>query len=453
MEQTIQLGAQRQLFSLRALFRLIVPLIIEQALSVAVGVADILMISVIGEAAVSGIAIVNEINTLMIQLLAALATGGAVVVTQYLGRGEAAEGRKAASQVMLVVSALSLLLMAVSLLFNGGILRLIYGEIDAAVMENASVYFYFSAISFPFIGLYNASAALFRSMGNSKVPMVTALFMNIVHIAGNALSVYVLHLGVAGVAASSLLSWMLAALVMQLLLNNRHNVIYLDYRKMFKFVPDMVKRILLIGVPNGLENGMFQIGKLMTQRVVVSLGSVALAANSAMGSIMSVAVVPGTAIGLAMITVVGQCIGAREQKQAVRNVRRMLMIGYAANILLSTVLYLLPAQTLGLYGLEVQTKALAQSLIPLFSLAIALVWPSAFALANALRAAGDVRYTMLVSMFCMWAFRLGLSIVFVNFFHMGLEGVWYAMYIDWAARTVFILGRWLSGKWREKRVI
>ena len=452
MEQVVQLGAQRQLFSMRALFRLIVPLVIEQALSVAVGVADILMISVMGEAAVSGIALVNEINTLMIQLLAALATGGAVVVSQYLGRGEASQGRTAAGQLMMVVSALSLVLMTVSLLFNGGILRLIYGKIDESVMHSASVYFYFSAASYPFIGLYNASAALFRSMGNSKVSMMTALLMNIVHIGSNAICIYVLRLGVAGVAVSSLLSRILAAVVMQILLNSRHNAIYLDYKK-FKYVPDMVKRILLIGVPNGLENGMFQIGKLMTQSIVASLGTVALAAHATAGNIMSVAIVPGSAIGLAMITVVGQCMGAGEQEQAAQNVRRMILMAYGANILLSIALYTFAKQTLGLYGLEEETIVLAQSLIPLFSLAMALIWPASFALANALRAAGDVRYTMVVSMFSMWVFRVALSSVFATVFHLGLNSVWYAMYIDWMVRSILIFTRWRSGKWRAKRVI
>ncbi len=452
MEQ-IQLGTQRQLFSLRALFRLIIPLVIEQALSVAVGVADILMISVMGEAAVSGIALVNEINTLMIQLLAALATGGAVVVSQYIGRGEAANGRTAAGQLMLVVLALSSLLTAVSLGFNGGILRLIYGDIDATVLQGARVYFYFAAASYPFIGLYNASAALFRSMGNSKVSMMTALLMNILHIGSNAICIYVLRLGIAGVAISSLFSRIMAAVAMQLLLNNRHNAIYLDYRQMFKFVPDMVKRILLIGVPNGLENGMFQIGKLMTQSIVASLGTVALAAHATAGNIMSVAIVPGSAIGLAMITVVGQCMGAGEQKQAVQNVRRMIRMAYAANILLSIVLYAFAGQVLGLYGLEQETITMAKSLIPLFALAMALIWPVSFALANALRAAGDVRYTMLVSMFSMWVFRVGLSSVFAAFFHLGINSVWYAMYIDWIVRSIFIFIRWRSGKWRTKHVI
>ena len=453
MEQVVQLGAQRQLFSVRALFRLIVPLVVEQALSVAVGVADILMISVMGEAAVSGIALVNEINILMIQLLAALATGGAVVVSQYLGRGEASEGRTAASQLMIVVCALSLVLTAISLGFNGGILRLIYGTIDESVMHSASVYFYFSAASFPFIGLYNASAALFRSMGNSKVSMMTALLMNVVHIGSNAVCIYALHLGVAGAAISSLLSRILAAAVMQFLLNNRHNVIYLNYREKLKYVPDMVKRILLIGVPNGLENGMFQIGKLMTQSIVASLGTISLAAHAAAGSIMSVAVVPGAAVGLAMITVVGQCMGAGEQKQAKQNVRRMMLMTYAANILLSVGLYLFSARVLGFYGLGPETKVQAQALIPLFSLSMVVLWPTSFALANALRAAGDVRYTMIVSMFSMWLFRVGMSTVFAKVFHLGLNSVWYAMYIDWGVRSILIFIRWRSGRWREKRVI
>jgi len=446
--------AQRgPLFPVRELRRLILPLVAEQTLSVAIGLADVLMMSSLGEAAVSGVALVNEINNLMIQILAALATGGAVVVAQYLGNRRDGEARVAAGQLMWVVGAVSLLLTAVSLAFTGDILRLIYGELDPEVFRLSYTYFSITALTYPFLGLYNAAAALFRSTGNSKVSMTTALVMNVVHIGGNAILIYVFHLGVEGAAISSVFARALSALVILNLLRNRHNAVWLDFRARPSFKPEMAKRILFIGVPNGLENSMFQIGRLITQSVVAGIGTVAVAANAAAGSIMNIVNIPGTAIGLALITVVGQCMGAGEQDQAAANVKRLMVYSIAANTALGLLFLVFATPALKLFGLEPATTRMAIALIPAYVVMTAVAWSPAFTLPNALRATGDVRFTMAVSMVSMWTLRIGLSHLFAGPMGLGLAGVWYAMYADWVARAIIFFFRWRSGKWRRMRVI
>lgn len=451
--QTTQEVQIQPLYSVRSLLRLIVPMVVEQGLAMAVGAADTIMVTSVGEAAVSGIALVDSINNLMIQILAALATGGAVVAAQYLGRQQAEGARSAARQLLLVVTLVSVVLSVISVVFNGSLLRLIFGDVDARVMENAKVYFYLSASSYPFLAVYNAIAAMFRAMGNSKVSMMTALLMNIVNFGGNAVLIYVCGWGVAGAATASLLSRLLSAVVMLHLISNHQNAIWLDRSVKFDIKPDMAKRILAIGIPNGLENGMFQFGKLIVQSVVAGYGMVAITANAIAGSITSVVMVPGSAVGLAMITVVGQCMGAEDNSQAGKNVKRMLLMTYAGNIVLGLLLWLLAAELAGLFQLGPETIALAAQLLITAAITQVLFWPTAFPLSHALRATGDARFTMVVSVVSMWVFRVGCSYVLGIGMGMGVMGVWYAMYIDWVVRSAAFIWRWRSGKWKSKTVI
>ena len=443
----------RPLFSFRALVHLIVPMMVEQALAMMIGLADVVMISGVGEAAVSGVSLVDSINNLMIQVLAALSSGGAVVVAQYLGRQNADDAREAANQLLVVVTLSSVTLTVLAMLTNGGLLRLLFGNIEPDVMHSARLYFYLSAASYPVLAVYNSIAGIFRAMGNSKVAMMTALFMNVVHIGCNSIMIYVFHWGVAGAGIASLLSRTLSAYVMYRLIDSRHYPVWIELSKKWRYMPDMVRRILNIGIPSGLENGMFHIGRLMTLGIVAGFGTAAIAGNAIASSISNMVMVPGSAIGLAMITVVGQCMGAGEDGQAGKNVVRMMLMTYAAKVVLSAGLLLFAGRLVGLFGLEPAAAELARDL--LYSLAIAqvLFWPTSFPLGHALRATGDVRFTMIVSVVSMWAFRVVLSYVLAVQVGLGAIGVWYAMYIDWIARTAAFLIRWRSGRWRSIRVI
>lgn len=314
----------KPLFTREELKKLIIPLILEQLLAISIGMSDTLMVSACGEAAVSGVSLVDSISVLLIQILSALATGGAVVCSQYLGKKMPEKARLSAGQLMFIMLVVSVTVMVAVLFSSEFLLRTIFGQIEADVMENARVYFLVTALSYPFLGVYNAGAALFRSMGNSKISMYTSLVMNIINIAGNALLIFGFGLGVLGAALSTLVSRTISALVMAVLLCKKDNPLCIASLACLRPQWDVISRILKIGIPSGVENGMFQIGKLLVSSLTATFGTAAIAANAVANSIAGFANIPGNAIGLAMVTVIGRCIGAGEKEQA-RNYSRKLL--------------------------------------------------------------------------------------------------------------------------------
>ena len=437
------------LFSGRDLKRLIVPLVIEQTLAVTVGMADTMMISTRGEAAVSGVSIVDTIAVLLIGLFGALATGGAVVAAQFIGHKEPENASRAANQLYVSVGLLSLVLMVISLVFNKQLLALIYGTVDADVMGYARTYLYISAVSFPFLALYNAGAALFRAMGNSRISMYVSLVMNAVNVTGNAIFLFVLHWSVEGVATATLISRAVAAVIMLFLIRKQSNPIHIDRHFRFGFEPQMIQRILRIGVPNGLENSVFQIGKLLVQGLTASFGTMAIAANAVANTIASMEVIPGNAMGLAMITIVGQCVGANDERQMRYYTKKLMFIAYGAMIVLNIFILFGLNGIVWLYHLEPDTAALAKQLMICHGAFCMLIWPASFVLPNALRAANDVKFTMIISMFSMWTFRIMFSHVLARYFALGVLGVWLAMMIDWGFRSLCFTIRFARGGYRK----
>lgn len=440
------------MFNRSELKKLIFPLIIEQLLGLTIGMIDTVMVASVGEAAVSSISLVDSINILLINIFAALATGGAIVSSQYIGREDVRSANIAAKQLLLVVAVLSSAIMALCLMFRAPLLRALFGVIEDDVMANCRTYFFWTALSYPFIAIYNGGAALFRSMGNSRVSMATSVLINIINLCGNAVLIYGLHLGVAGAAIPTFVSRAVGAVAIMVLLRNPAHLIHIDHFFHLDFRPQMVKNILMIGIPNGLENGMFQIGKIMVQGLVASLGTVSIAANAVCNSICSLTQIPGVAIGLAMVTIVGQCVGAERFDEAKRYALRLTGITYLAMAALNLLLFFAAVPVVSIFQLTPETAALATQILHSFCFLCMLLWPSAFTLPNALRAAGDVRYTMLVSIFSMWAFRIGLSYIFARNLGMGLMGVWMAMYVDWGFRILFFVPRLLRGRWMKSRL-
>lgn len=441
------------MFSNESLKRLIIPLVIEQVLAVTIGMSDTIMVSSVGEAAVSGLSLVDSINILLINIFAALATGGAVVCSQYLGNRDRDNACISAKQLLLSTGCLAVVIMVVVLLANTWLLHLVFGDVEAGVMHNAEIYFQISAWSYPFIALYNCGAALFRSMGNSKISMTTSLFMNAFNIVGNAILIYGFQLGVAGAALSSLLSRILGSLFMLYLLKNEENVIYIATYRRWKVHFAMIKRILMIGIPNGLENGMFQIGKILVQGLIASFGTLAIAANAVANNIAQMEIIPAAAIGLAMITVVGQCVGANDYAQARYYTKKLLKIAYASMIVLNILVLCLVPPILNIYNLSAETADIATELLLYHSIFAMTLWPASFTFPNALRASGDVRYTMCISILSMWLCRICLSYLFGRMLNLGVLGVWLAMFVDWLFRIIFFYLRYRSGSWMKKRVI
>lgn len=444
---------QQRLFSSKMLLRLIWPLVIEQFLAVAIGFIDTIMVSSLGEASVSGVSLVDSISILIIQVFSALATGGAVIASQYIGRGEDGNACRSAKQLLYSSFLLSSLLMVLALCFRRFILQTVFGHIEQDVMDAAMVYFLLSAVSYPFLSVFNSCAALYRSVGNSRVSMLVAIIMNVINVIGNAVGIYVLKWGVAGAAASTLLARASGAVIMLVLISKRGQKIFIDNIFKPEFDGAMVKRILRIGIPSGLENGAFQVGKLLVASLVTSFGTASIAANAISGSIASISNIPGAAIGLAMVTVVGQCIGAGDYEQAKHYVRRLMLCTYVAMNTLNLFMVIFVHPLVGAFNLSPEASQTAVQIIYSFAAMSTVFWPAAFTIPNALRAVGDVKYTMYCSMLTMGIFRIGFSYVLGSWLQMGVLGVWFAMYIDWIFRAALFFGRYLSGRWKNKKAI
>lgn len=441
------------MFTRKDLIRLIIPLVIEQILAVTIGIADTVMVSSVGEAAVSGISLVDSISILLINVFSALASGGAVVAAQYLGRRDSDNANIAAGQLLLITAGLAFVIMVVCLVGSSHILRVVFGRIEPEVMGNARTYFWISAISYPFLAVYNGGAALFRSMRNSKISMITSLIMNVINVIGNAILIYGFHMGVLGAGTATLVARMTGAVVMVVLLRNPHNVIHIRSWDPFRFRPAMVRNILRIGVPNGLENGMFQIGKILVQSLIAMFGTAAIAANAVGGNLVCIEIIPGNAMGLAMITVIGQCIGAKEYEQVKKYTYQLMGITYATVGIISFVIFLTAGPLVNIYNLSDEAKTIAKQLVMLHSVCCVLFWPQSFTLPNMLRASNDAKFTMTISIISMWIFRIGFSYLLGLYFGLGVFGVWVAMIIDWVFRGSIFIVRFFSGKWKLQKGI
>ena len=448
LHRTASRTPENFLFSGEALRALIVPLIFEQALAMTVGMMDTVMISAVGEAAVSGVSLVDMINNLVFAVFAAMASGGAVVVSHQLGAKRPAKARDAAQQLLITILALSLAVMGLTLAVKEPMLRLFFGTIADDVMQNALIYFLISALSFPFLAVYNACAALFRSMGNAGVTLKTAVVVNLINIIGNALGVVVFLLGTAGVAIPSLLSRAAGAVILFVLLLKPRQEIYL---KGLLSKPDWntIGKILYIGVPNGLENGIFQLGRVLVVSIIALFGTTQIAANGVANSLDGVGVIIGQATGLAMITVIGQCVGAGSEEQVRYYLRRIMVFTYLAQAVLECAIIACLNPILSLYGLSPETTQLTWILVVIHCGCAIVLWPLAFVFPNMLRACNDVRFTMIASISSMFAFRIALSYVLGVSFGMGAIGVWIAMVVDWICRIVCFVLRYYSGRWRR----
>lgn len=435
------------LFSPRQLKKLIIPLIIEQALAISVGMADTVMVSSLGDAVMSGVSLVDNINTLVINIFAAFGTGGAVVASQFIGARRPAHARATAAQVIVSTLLVSLAVTGICLALREQIISLLFGEIEQAVMSSASEYFFVSALSYPAIGVYSCCSALFRAMGNSKYSMYSSATANVINVIGNAIFIYALGEGAKGAAIASLIARMFAMAAMLWLLTDRKNVIYISFKEKFAFNMNMIKRIFRIGLPSSLENGIFQLGRIIVLRIIAVFGTVQIAANGVANSLSSLGCIPGQAMNLALITVVGTCVGAGDLVQVKYYTKKLMKLTYLFTAVVNSAIILSLPLTLRLYDLSDEAISLAFVLTVIHDGFAMLLWPSAFTLSNALRAANDVRYTMTVSVSSMIVFRVGLSLVFALGLGYGAIGVFAAMVVDWVFRTVLFVVRYRREKW------
>ena len=441
------------LFSNRDLKKLLCPLVIEQILVMLVGMVDTVMVSSVGEAAVSGVALVDMVNYLVITVFTALTTGGAVVLSQYLGAGKPDRAAFSAGQLMAVSALFSTGIMAVCAAFRVPILHLFFGSVEPDVMGAALTYFLVTACSFPFLGIYHAAAAQFRSLGRTNMTMYVSLIMNAINIVGDFIGVAILHAGVLGVAVPTLIARASAAVIMSALAFRSGHAVRLRWGNILTLERDTVGCILRVAVPGGVENGLFALGKVLVTSIVSGFGTVQIAANGVSNSINQIAIIVVSAVNLAVITVVGQCVGAKEYEQAEYYTKKLMKISYISTAVLGGIVCLSLPLILRFYNLEPETLQLAALLIIMHNLLAIALHPTSFNLANSLRAAGDVKYTMYVGVFSMVVFRLGSAYLFGVVLELGVIGVWIAMGMDWLARSVCFLWRYRREVWRTASVI
>ncbi len=442
---------ENRLFSNKRLIRLIVPLVIEQGLTILVGMADGVMVSSVGEAAISGVSLVDMINAVILVLFAALATGGSVVTSQFLGARDLDKARRSVGQLVMMAVALGVITMVPCLIFDNQLMQLCFGAIEADVMEAGLKYLRITAVSFPFIALYNAGAAIFRSTGNSKVSMQASMLMNLINVVGNYVGIFILKWGVYGVAVPTLVSRAAAGIYMVWRVTRPRQELRLTRQGLSRLDGPMMGSILRIGVPSACENCFFSLGRLIVASMITLFGTSQVSANAVAGNIDRLGIIIGQAMGLAMVTVVGQCIGARDTDQAKYYIKKLLGWTYIAQGLTNLLIVLFVGQLVDFYStLGPETRALAMKLSTMHASMAILFWPVSFVLPNALRASNDVKFTMWVGIFSMLICRIFGSWILCVQLEMGAVGVWIAMITDWVLRTSFFVPRVISGKWKTK---
>ena len=453
IEPKVKLDKDRQIFSNLKLRNLIIPLVIEQLLVLLVGVSDTLMVSYAGPAAISGVSLVNQLSTLFIMIFAALAAGGAVVASQYLGKKDQKNSGLAASQLLMVTTLISILMMVVILMGNHFLLNLVFGRVDGDVMDACMTYMAISAFSFPALAVYNSCAGLFRTMAKTKTIMYVSLLMNVINVVGNYFGIFVFHAGVAGVAYPSLISRCIAALIMLVFMFDRSNLIHVSMKNLKQWNNSMISRILSVAIPNSIENGLFQLAKVALSSIVALFGTAQIAANGVAQSFWAMAALFIMAMGPAFITVIGQCVGANDYEAATYYMKKLLRITYMGGIAWNAFFLMIIPFVLKLYDLPQETISLVIILCLIHNTFNSVLCPTAFALSTGLRAAGDVKYTMYASIFSTVICRVAFSVFFGVYLNFGVTGIAIAMVGDWAVKSILIMKRYHGGKWQDFRIV
>ena len=443
----------KELFSNKDLKTMIIPLFLEQLLVMLVGMADTLVVSYAGEAAVSGVSLVNQFNTIFIYLFTALASGGAVVISQYIGRNENDSAGESASQLLLFSTLFSILIAVLVLVGNKGMLRLLFGKVEDSVMQACITYLRISAYSYPALAVYNAGAAVYRSLGKTSVTMYLSVVSNVINVIGNIIGVFGLRAGVAGVAWPSLIARTFSAVVITFLCFRKTNEVVYRGKWIFRWDGTLMKRILNVAVPNGIENGIFQLVKVALSSIVALFGTYQIAANGVAQSIWSMAALAGVSMGPAFITVIGQCMGNKDTCAAEYYFRKLTKITLLLSAAWNLLIFLLTPFFMKFYSLSPETKNLVIWLVLIHNVFNAVAFPFSGALSNGLRAAGDVKFTMYVSIASTILGRLLLSYLLGITLDMGVIGIAIAMVCDWSIRAVIFLWRQKSGKWKSFQVI
>ena len=444
---------QQHMFTNRMIRNLLIPVVLEQLLNSIMGTADTMMVSNVGSAAISAVSLVDSINVLVIQAFSALAAGGAIVCAQYIGQRNKEKANESARQVLFIITAISVAVSLICLVFQKPLLRLIFGSVEAEVMRASETYFFYTALSFPFIAAYDSAASIFRAQDNTRGPMLISMISNVMNIAGNAVMIWGFHMGVAGAALSTLISRIFCAVVVLIQLRKDRQVIVV--RDYIRIRPNwsMIKRILGIGIPSGVENSMFQLGKLAIQSTVSTLGTAAIAAQAMTNILENLNGIAAIGVGVGLMTIVGQCLGAGRQDEAVYYIKKLCVIAEVIIIISCLGVFALTKPITILGGMEKESADMCFHMVMWITIVKPLVWIMAFIPGYGLRAAGDVKFSMIVSCCTMWACRFCLCVFLIRVMGFGPMGVWIGMFADWTLRGIIFTWRFHSRKWLQHKVI
>ncbi len=441
------------LYTNRALLALFIPLLIEYSLEFFVGFADSVMVASLGEAAISGVSLVDFLVQLLIFSFSALATGGAVVAGQYLGDQNIDKARNSATQLVWFSTILSIVLMIAVIFLKPFLIGILFGQIEADVWANADVYLYFMALSIPFLAIYNAGAAIFRTTNNAVTPMNILLVCDILNVAGNAICIYLLGWDVRGVAIPTVIARVLAAVLILYFLSDDNYKLHIKKTLKHKFDFDLLGKVMKVGIPYGIENGLFQLGRVLVLSLVSTFGTMAIAANSVGYAIGIFSVLPGFAINLGLTAVISNCVGANDYEQARYYNKKCLVMVVISHIVINLLIFLVLPLILGIYNLSPQTEAMAAEMVIWHGIFAVIIWPISFTLPATFRGAGDSKSVMYISLAVMFICRIALSYVIADWMGIGVFGTWIAMFIDWYVRAGIYVYRYFSNKWTEYRVI
>ena len=444
---------QQHMFTNRMIRNLLIPVVLEQLLNSIMGTADTMMVSNVGSAAISAVSLVDSINVLVIQAFSALAAGGAIVCAQYIGQRNKEKANESARQVLFIITAISVAVSLICLVFQKPLLRLIFGSVEAEVMRASETYFFYTALSFPFIAAYDSAASIFRAQDNTRGPMIISMISNVMNIAGNAVMIWGFHMGVAGAALSTLISRIFCAVVVLIQLRKDRQVIVV--RDYIRIRPNwsMIKRILGIGIPSGVENSMFQLGKLAIQSTVSTLGTAAIAAQAMTNILENLNGIAAIGVGVGLMTIVGQCLGAGRQDEAVYYIKKLCVIAEVIIIISCLGVFALTKPITILGGMEKESADMCFHMVMWITIVKPLVWIMAFIPGYGLRAAGDVKFSMITSCCTMWACRFCLCVFLIRRLGFGPMGVWIGMFADWTVRSIIFTWRFHSRKWLQHKVI
>jgi len=444
---------ENYLYSNKALFYLFIPLLVEYALEFFVGLADSIMVASLGEAAISGVSLVDFLMQLLIFSFSALATGGAVVAGQYLGDRQLDKAQNSATQLVWFSTILSIILMIVVVLLRQILIGVLFGQIEADVWHNADRYLYIVALSIPFIAIYNAGAAIFRTTNGATLPMKIMLVCDVLNILGNAYCIYFLGWDVRGVAIPTVISRVVAALAVIYFAVDEDYELHIKRTFRHKFDTKILKKVLQVGIPYGIENGLFQLGRVLVLSLVSTFGTMAIAANSVGYAIGIFSVLPGFAINLGLTAVISNCVGANDYEQARYYNKKCLTLVFISHVIINLVIFAILPMVLGIYNLSAETARMTTEMVIWHGIFAIVVWPLSFTIPATFRGAGDSKSVMYISLAVMFTCRIALSYVIADWMGVGVFGTWIAMFIDWYVRAGIYIYRYFSNKWTEYRVV